>query len=1121
MKWAIIVALASVMFTNTAASEQNSNPVVSDGYLSYPDIHGDRIVFVSEGDLWLAPVTGNAARRLTRGAGIEQYPKFSPDGRLIAFTGQYGGNQDVYVIASEGGELRRLTYHPDPDQVLAWRPDASAIIYRSFGQSPFWEFEAFSVPLDGGPPQRLPWPAVGQLSIAPDGNRAVVSHRSLEHANWKRYTGGQQEDLYLTDVAGSAFSKLTDYAGMDAFPMWGDELIYFISDRSGVANLHSMRFDGSDVRQLTHHETFSIRAASFGSQRIVYQIGGEVRLFDPQTEEDRAIPIRLGSDRAERQPRFVPAQDFLTEYELSPDGETLLLGSRGELFAVRLEQDRIIHLTRSAGVREMSASWLADGERILCLTDASGELELALIPAGGGPTTPVTRNSAGWRYPPVASPDGRRAAFSDKDGVLWICELASGALARVDEGGAWEIDEYSWSPDGRYLAYSKPEANTFRSIFIYHVSSARTIRITGPETEDHNPVFDPQGRYLYFLSDRELAPIGSDFDYEVAFSGTTRPYAVLLRAGARSPFEPGALDESASSDTDASPPEKRAKSRTKGKQVEDPVPEGLASVTVDEKGLMERVVPFPVPPGIYRGLAAREGSIFLLTKSIDESMREDSENGEPPSYTLVNIAVADPQPRAIVYGIRSYSLSADGGTVAFRPSSGAEVLIASTAIEEYDAAAGPDGGEGVKEAPLTQISVAVDPAVEWRQIFGEAWRFYRDFFWSRDMSGVPWDALLARYAPLLDKAGTRQELNLIIGELIGELNTSHAYAGGGDMGHPIFNPVGLLGADLSPAPDAGGYRIDRILEGELWEPDGRSPLRAPGSEVAEGEIIIAVDGESAAPPNNPFALLQLRAGQKVELTVKSGASKSEPRRVLVTTLEDDHALRYLDWVRRTRARVDRESGGRVGYIHVPDMMNRGLIAFSRAYYAQLDKPALIIDVRYNEGGYLSEVLLNRLQRQVAGYWRPRTGLTERYPYRAFHAHLAVLCNDGTSSDGEAFCRGVQNLKLGPVIGARSWGGLIGIKDDLELIDGGYLAVPNLAWWDPSRGWSVEGQGIIPDIPVENDLASLARGQDRQLERALSFLLDKVNTIPRDAPAPGPAPDRSLQGFISGAATPVR
>jgi tricorn protease len=1093
-RWMVLVAL--VLLLGAVGLRAEDAPGAVAGYLTEPDLRGDTVVFVSEGDLWSVSLAGGTARRLTRSDGLEASPRISPDGRWIAMMAEYRKNADVYVIPVEGGPPRRLTYHPDPDRPIGWLPDGSGVVFRSYRESPSWRPEAYVVPLSGGAPEKLPLGEVGHLSLSPDGRRAVFTQFALDYAHWDRYLGGLSEDLWLADLEAGTFRRLTDYPGRDAFPMWYGERIYFVSDRDGLAEIYCLDPATGDVRRVTHHEEYGIRHAAIDGSRIVFQRAGALFLLDLETESERPIPIRLSSDRRQTLPRYVAARDFLTDYDLSPDGERLLIEARGELLLVPLGKGPRRLLTRTPGVREFQAAWLPGGDGVVFCSDRWGGMELAELELSGGAPRALTSRTRVRKFPPRVSPDGRFVAYGDRAGILRVLERATGRTRVVAERGAWEITQYSWSPDSRWLAFAKPEANGFPSIFLYSLSEERVIRVTGPQTYDHHPVFDPGGRYLYFLSERDLEPLQGSIDFDAVFPHATRPYLVLLQAGRISPFDP--LYE---------PPGEGTPAGSEGAGAGKKKDEATApAVRIDEAGLMDRVLPFPLPGGEYKGLLALDEGILYLGRCLEETWRSTFSEEDAPRFELYSYELGADEPELVVRGVQSYSLSGDRRKLVVRR--GKTLLVMDATVRDYAAAAGPDPEQGVEEVALRGLELRVDPPAEWRQILDEAWWLYRDLFWSRTMAGVDWEACRRRYAALLPLVGNRRELNQVLGEMIAELCTSHGYVGGGDVEKTRHASVGLLGADLAPAED--GFRITRLLRGDPWVPDARGPLSAPHLDVREGDVITAIDGVPLDGGTNPYRLLETRADEVVELTLRRG--KRPPRTVALKTLADDHPLRYLDWVRRNRERVEQAGGGRVGYLHVPDMMGPGLVAFTRDYYAQLARPALIIDVRFNEGGYVSEMLVNRLQRQIAGFWRPRTGISERYPYWGNLNHIAVLINGDTSSDGEAFARGVQLLRLGTIVGARTWGGVIGIDDGESLIDGGYLAVPFLAWWDPERGWDVENQGVIPDVEVQIEPGHLVRGEDPQLERAVEVLLEAQAKDPRKQPTPPPDRIRSREEF---------
>jgi tricorn protease len=1057
-----------------------------EGYLRFPDIHGNSIVFSCEGDLWTVPARGGTASRLTTAEGMEILPKFAPDGRYIAFTGEIDkcGN-DAYLIPAGGGEIKRLTYHPYSEWVMGWSEDGSKVIFRSVRYVPHLYYRLFEVPVEGGFPELIPIGGeVSLYSFAPDGRRVAFNRFSREWRTWKRYVGGRAQDIWVGDLETSEYEKVTDFEGTDAFPMWVGDRIYFVSDRSNTVNIFSMRPDGSDVTQHTFHDEYDIRWPSIGEDRIVYQNGADIWVYDIATGDHSKIPIYVPSDRLETRGRYVDAAAHLTDFDLSPKGRRVVFCSRGNLAVAPVEEGRFVMLPSTSAVRERSPRWSPDGKSISYVSDATGEEEIYLT-AWDGMSEPeqLTEGTANWKYPPVWSPDGKKLAYSDGRLGIYIVDRDTGRVTRADGSDYWEITDYSWSPDSRYLAYSKYENWSFESIFIYDADRSRVIRVTDATTDDHEPVWDPDGEYLYFLSDRTIRPMMSQRDFQTSLDKMTKPYLVILKAGEKSPFF-------------TTEPEEREGEPEGGDGGDEEEGEGV-TVKIDFEGLAARVVEFPVEAGHYFNLSAVSGKVLYLSgPSLDVSEDED-ERTDSAVNDLVVFDMEEEEAKTTVSGINTYRLSADGSKLCYRRE-GSFALID----------AGAESGPNDQAVDLSPWKLRVDPVAEWKQIFNEGWRLQRDFYWAPDMAKVDWEGVKERYSGLLPRVATRADLNDLIGEMIAELSTSHTYIWGGDQSRPRRIQVGLLGADI--APDRGYYRITKIYPSEPWRPGATSPLTLSHAGIGEGEYVIAVNGLEVPASDNFYAHFVNLAGTEVILTVNDRPSRAGARDVMVGTLgtREEDAVRYVDWVRSNREYVDEATGGRVGYIHLPDMGTSGMTEFWRTFYPQLEKPGIIVDARYNGGGFVSQLVIEKLSVNLLAFGQARRGKPYKYPDEAVHAHRVLLTNQSAGSDGDIIVRAFKLAELGPVIGMRTWGGVVGIRSDKPFVDGGMMTIPEFAWWEPEGGWTIENRGAEPDIEVENMPGQILRGRDQQLERAVDVILEMLEQDPKEMPELPPYPDKS-------------
>lgn len=1074
------------------------------GYYRFPTIHGDTVVFAAEGDLWQVSTAGGTAVRLTTHPGNEGFPKFSPDGEWLAFSAEYHGNVDVYVMPAGGGEPLRLTYHPAADEVVAWRPDSGAVVFRSYRASAHREYRLFEVPRTGGHPRLVPVGVAALAALAPDGRTIAFNRFSREFRTWKRYLGGTAQDIWVGDLVLGTFRKITDWPGTDAFPMWHAGRVCFASDRHGRMNLYSAAPDGSDVRQLTQHQEYDVRWPDLHAGRIVYMHGGDLWLLDLPSGHGRRLEITLPTDRVLRRPRPADATDTLEDYGLSPDGRRLVISARGELWVAPTRPGRVIPLTQSSGIRERAGVFAPDGRSVAGITDESGEQELVLFDAAGKESRRLlTQRGKGWLFPPAWSPDGKRLAYADLTQALFVVDLEGGEIRPVDTSDVWEITEYAFSPDGKWLAYTRFERNRYRSIYLYELASGQTHAVTTPFSDDCEPTWDPQGRYLYFLSKRGINPVLDEFDLEHVTIRASRPCVLILAADGKSPLLPHELleadEQDDEDDEDADSPERGAAGAKPGADARPKLPD----VRVDLAGIQQRVVELPVPADSYSDLRAVKGKLLYLSTP-PRGLLEDPwpEEDKKPRSRLHVYDFEDREADVLVEALRDYTLSADGKRIAFRV--GDEILVA-----DLDTLGEPEEVE--EKLDPGNLPLLVDPAAEWSQIFTEAWRLQRDFYWAENMAGIDWPAERERYAVLLPRISTRPELNDLIGQLIGELGTSHTYVWGGDAREAESLDVGLLGADLEPDPASGAHRFARILRAEPWETDSPSPLTMSHANVQEGDYLFAINGRPVAASDNVYARLAGLAGREVLLTVGRQPDRSDARDVQIPTLKSESKLRYRDWCRRNREYVAQISQGRIGYLHLPDMGGDGLVEFIKDFYPQVDSDGLVIDVRYNGGGFVSQMILARLARRVVGYDRPRRGAVETYPQRVHAGHKVVLVNQQAGSDGDIFPAAFQMLGLGPVIGMRTWGGVIGIRGDKRFIDGGLSTQPEYAWWDARRGWDLENRGVEPDIEVDILPQDYVAGRDPQLDRALAELERMRAAEPIARPQPPPIPDKSRAG----------
>jgi tricorn protease len=1073
--------------------------------LRFPDIHGNQVVFTYAGDLWTVAATGGTAVRLTAHPGLELFAKYSPDGKWIAFTGQYDGDEQVYVIPSTGGVPRQLTFYPArgplpprwgyDNQVYGWTPDGSAIVFRSLRDN--WELgqnRLYTVPLEGGLPVALPMPQSGAGDISPDGKRVVYSPLFRDFRAWKRYEGGWAQDLWVFDLATHAARNITNNPRADRDPMWIADRIYFASDRSNTLNLYSMKPDGTDLVQLTTSTTWDVRWPSADETgHIVYEQAGELHVFDVASRADRKLDITVPDDGLAARPDHRAVARFIESFALSPNGARALFVARGDVFTAPAENGPTRNLTRSSTAHDKAASWSPDGRKIAFISDRSGEEELYLVNQdGSGEPERLTTDGAMMRYTPVWSPDNKRLAFSDKSGRLWVLEIATKRLTPVARDSNGSVFDQSWSPDSRWLAFSLSHANGWRSVYLWSLGDQAPRQVTSELSNAVEPVFDVEGKYLFFLSDRQYAPLISSAEFEFATNRTTGIFALALRKDVPPPFPPKSdevkLDSAAAAPTAAG-------GKAQGDTTQKKPPAAPAPVAIDFDGLANRIAQVPVPAENYNSLNAVKGNLLYV-------------KGAPFYYgrsadvqsALVVFNFEDRKTTTLAEDIRGYALSPDGSKVLVRQGQ---------AFNLYDA--NPKGAASKKTVSTEGLQADIVPKQEWAEIFEEIWRRFRDFFYVPNMNGYDWKALGDRYRSLLQYVGHRSDLDYVVSEMIAELSNSHTYISGGDYRIPDRPPVGLPGARFQLDNASGRYRIARIFQGDNAEESYRAPLTAIGVDARVGDYLLAIDGEDLKAPDNPYRLLRYKADRPVTLTLNTRPVAEGARQVTYQPITSETNLVYFDWVTQNRQKVDSMTGGRVGYLHLPDMGAQGLSEFIKWFYPQIRKEGLIVDVRANGGGNVSEMLIDRLRRQLlaTGFSR-NSDFTSTYPGTVFYGPMVSLLNETSASDGDIFPAMFKQAGLGPLIGKRSWGGVVGITSHGPLIDGGQVNVPEFGFADVNGNWIIEGHGVDPDIVVENDPQSVIAGRDLQLERAVQEVLKAMQEHPRRLPGK-PAPPNKAPG----------
>jgi tricorn protease len=1089
------LAAAMLFFSTALAAAGNADAAVGTKLLRFPNVHHDRVVFSYAGDLWTADTQGGTATRLTSHPGLELFGKFSPDGRYIAFTAQYGGDEQVYVMPAGGGAPKQLTFYPAPgplaerwgydNQVYGWTPDGKSVLFRSARDGYILtDAKLYTVPMSGGAATPLPMPKSGAGSFSPDGTKIVYSPLWRDFRSEKRYEGGLANVLYVFDLENTSLQQITHDSRTDRDPMWIGGAIYFNSDRTGTFNLY--RYDTADgqTRQLTHYTDWDVRWPSADAEgQIVYESNGELHIYDTRSDRDRGLSINVPADSTVSRPQAVNAADNIESFSLSPGGERAVIVARGDVFSVPIEHGVTRNLTQSSNAHDREAAWSNDGRRLAYVSDRSGEEEIYLqLQDGNSRAIALTANSAGRYSAPVWSGDDKRIAFADNANRLYVIDTAAKKRITVARDPIGLSVDYRWSPDGRFLAYSLNDSNNFSSVFVWSVADGQSHRITPQSFAAQSPAWAPNGELLYFLSQREYQPIVSTIEFNFATDRQTGIFAVTLRKDVKNPFgirddEPGA-DKEADADKDKKTDKGAAKSK----------PE----VRIEFDGIEHRAIRVPLEADNISGLQAGEEDLLYLRSGPFYYGREP---GIKPAVMAYSIKEREAKP--VAEDVVDWSATSDGKHV---------LAELSSKEFKYFEVGKSDDAKSVSLAGLMSYRI---PAAEWHEIFAEVWRRYRDYFYVENMHGYDWAKLRSKYEPLLDDVGHRADLNYVIGEMIAELTVQHAYIEGGDLGLPKRPFVALPGARFELDSKSGRYRVARIFSGENEEEHYRSPLTEVGVDVHVGDYVLTINGRELKAGTDPYELLESPANQPVEWRVAATADGAAARTVRYQPLRTETGLLYLQWVTQNRARVESLSHGRLGYIHVPDMGEAGIREFIKWWYPQVRKEGLVIDVRDNGGGNISEMLIERLAGALHETRFARNHeATGTYPSVVQPGPKVALINESTSSDGDIFSYQFRQWKIGQLIGKRTWGGVVGITDHGTLLDGGKVFVPEFGTADENGRWIIEGHGVDPDIVVEQDPVSVLKGHDPQLERGIQELMKLLPATPGGLPRRPASPIKS-------------
>jgi tricorn protease len=1093
MKRLLALLAATALAVNVFAQQQLTR------LLRQPAITNGRIAFVYGGDLWIVDSSGGEARRLTSDPGLELFPHFSPDGSQIAFTGEYSGTKQVFVIDSNGGVPKQLTFYNDvgplpprggiDNRVLDWSPDGKQILFNPHRLP--WSDRMprhYVIPAAGGMETPLAIPEGSGGMFSPDGTKIVYTPIEREFRTWKRYRGGRAQDVWIYDLKTNTTQQLSSSPATENQPMWIGNSIYFTSDvEGGKLNLYSYDLGTKAIKKVTNHTDWDVLWPSSDRKQIVYECGGYIWRFDPATGREERVPIHLVGDFANVVPHFKNVRDNIGSYQLSPSGARALIEARGDIFTVPAKYGEVRNITQTPGIRERAPQWSPDGKWISYLSDKNGdEYEIYIRPAEkDGAERQLTKGSHVWMFDPIWSPDSSKIAYADKEHALHIIDVASGAVTNVDRDDYGDIRFYRWAPDSKWLAYTKLNDARFASIYVYSVADGKPHRLTSGMTDDNEPVWDPKGRYLYFTSNRDFNLTFSAWEFNYVYTDPTRVYVGILAENGPALLLPQSDEEKASADKDkgagGQKPAEESASKTPagrepsaagalaGEEGKHDAKTSAVNVKIDVAGFERRVRAIPGASGNYNTLIPTANGILYIS-------------GQRGKNSLKMYNIDDRKEETIVETVNGVDVSASG-----------EKLIVQSGKDYAIVAAKPGQKVSDNTLNLDHLEMRVDPRTEWSEEFTDAWRILRDFFYDPNMHGVDWNAIRARYGELTPYISHRSDLDYILGEILGELNSGHAYDDTSDDWQVKRVDNGLLGAEI--VADSGVFKVAHIFPGENWHEAYRSPLTEPGVHVKEGDYILAVDGTSTRGVDNFYRLLENKASRVVTLTISSAASGAATHDEKVRPTAKETNLRYLDWVASRRAMVDKMSGGRIGYIHLPNTAGEGNRELFKYFFPQVGKDALIIDDRYNGGGFIPDRMIELLDRPILSYWARRGEKLSQTPAYANNGPKVMLINGYSASGGDALPYYFRERKMGTLIGTRTWGGLIGLSGNPPLMDGGGVDVPQFRFLDPTGVWAVEGAGVAPDIEVVDRADLVVAGHDPSLEKGVQVLMDELAKNP--------------------------
>ena len=1053
---------------------EHSLLMAEQGYFRLPAIHAGDVFFVAEDDVWTVSDTGGVPRRLTSGLGEMGRMAVSPDGQWLAITAREEKHAEVFLTAATGGPLRRLTYLGADSRVRGFSPDGD-IVFTSNAAQPFRDMTwMFRIPITGGQPQKYSFGRANDLSFG-SGGRILIGRNTTDLARWKRYRGGTAGKLWIDQEGSGQFRPLlADLNGNLASPMWLGDRIFFLSDHEGIGNLYSCTPSGQDLRRHTDHEEYFARWAYTDGRRIVYQCGAGIYLFDPPANKTLQIRIEWHGPATQTQRKFIKPEEFLENGALHPDGHSVAVECRGKALTFGLWEGPVSRHGDRDDARYRQPQWLYEGKTLVCVSDASGEERLELFREDGS-VRRLEHVEFGRIAKMSVSPKKPLIAISNHRQEVLLVDVETETVKQIDHSGYRRVEDLAWSPDGNWLAYDFATSRETSAIKLYDVTTGGSFLASTPEFRDFGPAFDPEGKYLYFLSHRSFDPVYDSYYFDLGFPKSIKPCLTVLSKDEPSPFlsQPRRFIE---------PPPKT--------DTENPI-----TVRIHAEGIERRILAFPVAEGLYRQIGGLPGKVLFTSFPITGSLRQEWPSRDLQGGDLQSYEFNSQKTETLLNDIVAFEVSRDNSTLIYRTGKRLRAVNAATKIEK------PTDDKPSRHSgwiDLNRLRISIQPLAEWKQMLRDIWRLQREYFWSEDMSGVDWKRVLDRYARLLDRVSTRSDFSDLVWEMQGELGTSHAYEMGGDYRPAPEMPLGFLAADLMWDSAVGSYRISHIVDGDAWDAEQSSPLHAPGVNVHTGDRLLAISGRPLSVDVIPGSRLVNLNGVPVEITVAS-ADGANVRRVTVVTLNNEMPARYREWVEQNRRLVHERTNGRSGYVHIPDMGPRGYSEFHRYYLVEAERESLIIDVRYNGGGHVSQLILEKLARKRLGYDFPRWGNPAPYPEGSILGPMVAVTNEHAGSDGDMFSHAFKMMGLGPLVGRRTWGGVVGINPRYYLVDGSVTTQPEFSFWFKDVGWGLENYGTDPDVNVEITPQDYAAGRDSQMEKAIELVMQALIESPPQVP----------------------